>query len=352
MNAAAATRLAMVVLFLAMPPGLARAESNPPAHAAEEETAAFQKAAAYSKWHGGLAMVVMKDGAVIFEDYAKGIAPDRPLNLYSGTKSFACAISTAAAQNGLLELDEPVAKTIGEWQGDPAKARITIRHLLSLTSGLDAGSRGSIPTYAEALQAKVKHEPGAVFEYGPVPYQIFGEVMSRKLHASGENPLDYLKRRILAPAGLTIGEWRMDKAGNPRMPAGAFLTAREWGKYGQLMLDRGRWGGTTVLDEARLAECFNGSAANPGYGLTFWLPTQRNGIAPYSGKSTDHIAAKLLASGAHGDIIEAAGRGGQKLYIMPSQRLVIVRFANRWSLWTLGFRATAFLGPVLQHYAQ
>jgi CubicO group peptidase (beta-lactamase class C family) len=312
--------------------------------------AAFQQAASYSRAHSGLAMLIMKDREIVYEDYARGVTPDQPLNLYSGTKSFSCAIAAAAAQDGLLDLDEPVAQTIGEWRSDALKSRIAIRHLLSLTSGLDAGERGSIPSYAGAIQAEALFAPGAVFQYGPNPYQAFGEVMRRKLQSSGESPLDYLKRRVFEPIGLTVGRWRTDSAGNPRLPAGAFLTAREWAKYGQFLLDGGRWGGVPLIDEHRLAECFKGSTANPAYGLTVWLPAQRGGVAAYSRTSTDPAALKLLAAGAGEELAEAAGRGGQKLYIVPSKRLVIVRMADRSGLWHWGFKDANFLDPILRHY--
>lgn len=310
--------------------------------------AAYQQAASYSRAHSGLAVLVMKDGKTVYEDYARGTTPDQPLALYSGTKSFSCAIAVAAAQDGLLELDEPVAKTIREWEGDAMKEHITIRQLLSLTSGMgEAGRWPLIAPYADAPGARVSATPGTAFQYAGAPFQVFGELMRRKLHASRESPLDYLQRRVFAPIGLTAGRWKMGRDANPRMPAGAFLTAREWAKYGQLVLDRGRWRGKAVLDETLLAECFKGSGANPGYGLTFWLPGRRNGLGE-NGASTARNTAQLLDAGAGEDIVKAAGRGGQKLYIIPSKGLVIVRLADRWGLWHWGFRDADFLAPILR----
>ncbi len=312
------------------------------------EFAAYQQAAAYSRAHRGLSMVVMKNGRVVFEDYAAGHSADEAHNLYSGTKSFSCAIAVAATQDKLLSFDEPVSQTIVEWRSDSRKSKITIRQLLTLTSGIDAGKpklAGSIPTYAESLGARMLHPPGTAFQYGPVPFQIFGELTRRKLAATGENPRDYLARRVLSPIGLRIHSWRTAADGNPKMSAGAFLTAREWAKYGQLILDNGQWAGKSVLDKNLLSECFQGTAANPGYGISFWLPV--SGGTDSEGGNAGQGAAKLKEIHAPALIIKAAGVGGQKLYVIPSQDLVVVRQASRLPLWGRGFEDAAFLAPIV-----
>jgi hypothetical protein len=84
--------------------------------------------------------------------------------------------------------------------------------------------------------------------------------------------------------------------------------------------------------------------------LTVWLSAQRGGTAAYSRTSTDRNALKLFAAGTGEAIVKAAGMGRQKLYIVPSKRLVIVRMADRWGLWHWGFKDANFLGPILWRY--
>lgn len=309
-------------------------------------TAAYRDAAAYSRAHRGLSMVVMKDGKVVFEDYAAGYSAADAHSLYSGTKSFSCAIAVAATEDGLLSLDEPVSRTIAEWRNEAQKSAITIRQLLSLTSGIDAGENGSIPTYGASIKAPMREPPGTAFRYGPVPFQIFGEIMRRKLAAGGEDVRGYLTRRVFDPIGLKVDSWRTNADGNPRMPAGMFQTAREWAKYGQLILDGGRWGNRKVLDRELLSQCFRGTAVNPGYGLTFWLPG--NGGVNSDGGSAAESTARLKAIRAPDLIIKAAGVGGQKLYVIPARRLVIVRQASRLPWWGQGFEDSEFLAPILR----
>ena len=116
-----------------------------------------------------------------------------------------------------------------------------------------------------------------------------------------------------------------------------------------MILNHGQWNGRPVLDKDLLAECFKGSEANRGYGITFWLPM--NGGIDSEGRSGDQRAARLKAIHASGPIIKAAGAGGQKLYVIPSRNLVIVRQAARWALTGSGFDDAGFLAPILLRQA-
>lgn len=302
-----------------------------------KEREAFLRSAAYSRAHRGVALVVMRDGKIVFEDYT---APAKqPHNLYSGTKSFACAVAVAAADDGILDLDEPVSLTLQEWESDPVLAAITIRQLLTLTSGVDAGINGTVPSYRAALKTHSVLTPGTTFRYGPVPFQVFGELMRRKLAHENESFLDYLKRRVLNPIHLRVSYWKIDPDGNPRLPGGAWLTAREWARYGQLLLNRGRWRGQQILDSDLLSECFRGTTANPGYGISLWLP-DRGGIA-LDGRSVRPVLPGIR-------IIKAEGIDGQRLYIIPERHLVIARQGLRPVAKGQVFEDGRFLAPILK----
>ena len=335
--------------FSAMDPLTTQKDATANAFLSPEELAAYKQAAGYSREHRGVSMLVMKDGRIVYEDYPDGHSAQDANLIYSGTKSFSCAIAVAAIEDQLLSFDELVARTITEWQADPLKAKITIRQLLSLTSGIEVG--GSLirraPSYADAVMWPMRHPPGAVFQYGPAPFQVFGEIMQRKLAAQGESPREYLTRRVLSPIGLEVSAWEAGPDGKPRMYGGASMPAREWVKYGQLILNQGRWNGKQVLNKDLLAQCFRGTEANPGYGITFWLPM--NGGIDSEGRPDAKRAAKFKEAHAPAFIVKAAGRGGQKLYVIPSHNLVVVRQASsRWNLWGRGFNDAEFLAPVFK----
>lgn len=290
--------------------------------AGEELMVHGDRAARYLESCNGHALLVYQGRELVFERYLNGHTADKPHVLASGTKSFSGAILCCAREDGLLTFDEKVCDTITEWKEHPLKSKITLRQLLSLTGGLDAGGVGNVPTYAKALVSEAKFEPGVRFAYGPVPYQIFGEVMRRKLADRKEDALDYLQRRIFTPIGLKYDLWREGADKLPHLPSGAFLKAREWAKFGLLIRDMGRWEGRQIIPEAPLRECFTGSKANPSYGLTFWLGNGRAGPK---------------------DLVMAAGKGKQKLYIMPSLNLLAVQFAD-----TNRFNEERFLNLLLK----
>lgn len=81
----------------------------------------------------------------------------------------------------------------------------------------------------------------------------------------------YLHRRVLEPIGMKVGFWRKDVDGNINLPAGAFLTPREWVKFGELVRQGGKWNEQEIVPASILAECFKPSTAQPAYGMTWWL---------------------------------------------------------------------------------
>ncbi|NJP10359.1 MAG: serine hydrolase [Leptolyngbyaceae cyanobacterium RU_5_1] len=239
---------------------------SPQAIAAPTQTNAEQnrylRAAQYSEANEGRAMVVVKSGQLVFEHYAPGVDPERRRFLASGTKSFSCAIALLGVQDGLLTLDEPVANTIIGWRLHPQKSQSPSANC-STSPAASGVEKVETPTYAEAIREALTAEPGERYQYGPIPFQIFGEVMRRKLVARGmaESPLTYLDSRILQPIGLKYDRdlWTHQNE-LPNLPSGARISAREWAKYGVLILNQGQWQGQQLLDSRLLNQCFQGTA--------------------------------------------------------------------------------------------
>lgn len=296
--------------------------------AAEAEQARYKLAADYSEDFRGLSVLVLKGDKVVFEQYQNGHSADSTHMLASGTKSFVGVMAVAAVEDKLLKLDERVSDTITEWKTDPRKSKITINELLHLISGIGGGTLGRPPAYADAIKAEAAYEPGTKFQYGPAPFQIFGEVMRRKLAPRKEGVLDYLKRRILDPLGLKVGFWQKGADGNPQLPSGAFLTAREWAKFGIFVKNGGKWSDKQIVPKKLLEQCFAGSKVNPAYGLTFWLNAPgsvASGDDEESLRPRDRISREGIYAKGPRDLVMAAGAGQQRLYIIPSLDMVIVR---------------------------
>ena len=295
----------------------------------------FERAADYSERWGGWSTLVFYDGRIAFERYARGADANTAIQMASATKSFWGVAAAAMVEEGLLEFDERAADTLTEWAGDPLRGTITVRHLLDLSSGLAEDvpaiqGSDSKPTWAEnkytyAVGLAGRAEPGRVFRYGPSHFYCFGELIRRKLEPRKQSPLDYLRARVLDPIGCQFEKWVHDGAGNVHIPNGCYMTAREWLKFGRLVLDRGRWEGAQIVAPEPLAECFRPSAANPGYGLTWWLNfPDGQGVSPRQ-KAPEGSPGGCIYHDGLTDIAGALGAGRNGLYVVPSLELIVVR---------------------------
>ncbi|MCI0749524.1 MAG: beta-lactamase family protein [Nevskiales bacterium] len=323
-------RTMMAILAVCFGSGLAARESGP----SEEH---YKKAADYSAKNGGRAVLVMVDGKIAFERYDNGFDADSANHLHSATKGFWGPVIAAMMEDGLIEsYDELASKTLPEWKNDPRKSRITLRHLLTLSPGLvqditnlQGHDRPTLvpDLYKHAIGVRVINEPGEKFSYGPSAYYVLGEIMKRKLTEKKQTPLDYLKERILNPIGVTIGKWTFDESGNPHIPNGAYLTAREWVKYGQFLLQKGEWNGKQLIRKDLMEEILKPSGANPGHGLAMWLnvPGGQGSAGVAQQKSDSGDKAGWIYRGGYPDLFGALGAGKSRLYMIPSLNMVIVR---------------------------
>jgi CubicO group peptidase (beta-lactamase class C family) len=296
----------------------------------------LKEAAAYSAARHGLSLVVIQQGRTIYKNYANGFGPGRVASIFSGTKGFWCVAAVAAQQDGILDLDEPVKNTIPEWQSSPVNSQIRIRDLLSFTAGIEPvfSLHGrSIPDrngYSVRLTAV--RSPGEAFMYGPSELQIYSEVLRRKLAPRHLTPEQYLSRRILRPLGIAAVDFREDARGNPLLASGFKLTPDQWSELGELILNRGRYRGRQIVRADLLEECFRGTHTNPMFGMGFWL----NRGAP-TGEEVD-VEKMLeipwqretwrngsLCNDAPRDMVAAIGSGYQRMFIIPSMNLIIVR---------------------------
>lgn len=281
----------------------------------------FAEARAYSEGKRGVSLLIRRAGRTLHESYAGGGGARVGWELASGTKSFCGVLAAAMVQDGMLALDEACADTLTEWRSDEAKASIRIRDLLTLTGGVSGGERGRPSPYAQSVAAPLAAPPRTRFIYGPAPFQVFGEIVRRKLIAAGQadDVLAFMQRRILTPFGVTPVSWRK-RDGQPTLPSGAQITARDWAAFGAAVMA----GGDGRVDGATLAACFEGTRLNPGYGLTWWLlrpgligPGRRSGLGE-EGAAMARVA----------DVRMAAGAGNQRLYLIPDRDLIVVRQAS------------------------
>jgi CubicO group peptidase (beta-lactamase class C family) len=306
----------------------------------------LRAAADYARSKAGLSLVIWQNGHVLLEEGQNGGSVHQYYELASGTKSFSGVIAAAAVADGFLKFDELASDTLTEWKSDARRSRITVRMLLHLTSGLAPFGSAQSPTYAQAVGAAAADEPGTRFVYDPVHFQAFGELMRRKLLTrGGGSPVDYLRTRVLDRIGVVVGNWRHGADGNPLLPAGAQLSAREWIKFGEFMRLEGKWNGVQIIPADLLRELRTPGPVNACYGLTWWLNhpvdagTLANSVMPVAVKDGS------IYPGGPTDIFLAGGFGEQRLYIIPHLGVVVARQAPVFNL--ADFSDEAFLKLLL-----
>ncbi len=294
-------------------------------------------AAKYSDARQGVALLVVQNGQTVFEHYANGGGVDAAWKIFSGTKNFWGIAALVAVNEGKFRLDDHVSDTITEWRSDPRKSQITIRQLLSFTDGLEPASflHHDLPDRnAAALKVAAVARPGSAFAYGPSHLQVFCELLRRKLN--GGSTIAYLQEHVTNPLGIGGFEYKQDQKGNPLFASGFQLSARQWIRMGEMILGNGQFGGQQIVPAELLRQAFTGSSANPSYGLTFWI----NRSASLFSKETD-IEKRLdlpwqqaswrgicISKTAPPDMVVGLGSHYQRLFVMPSMNLVVVRLSS------------------------
>ncbi len=345
--------------------------ATPTLEAQAPTAAQFERAVAYAARTDGQAVVVMHRGRIVHERYLGDGSASKSMMLASGSKSFVGVATIAAVADGLLRLDQPVADVLPEWKRDPRKSRVTVRQLLSLESGIVTGNPGTgcggpRSTWADAVAAPSLVEAGTRFRYGPYPFSTMGAALER---VNPREPFDaYLERRVLTPLGVKV-EWRLTCGdGKPQLAGGAAMTARDWATFGEMIRRGGMHGTTRILPAELVAQLFRPSSVNPAYGMSWWLRGAAFQTNPAMGATGVGVGDDDTASGAGsrvpargrvlerlkqraaarrgaggtgrggdaefravgaewlpGDLVMAVGAGKQRLYLIPSQELVIVR---------------------------
>ena len=218
------------------------------------------------------ALLVVRNGRVEVERYADG--RPRKLLVMSITKAVSSlAIGMLLDDGKIPSVDVPMSTYCPAWRTDPRKARVTLRHVLTHTSGVGHTMRGGEiarhPDWvAFAAGLPAEDEPGTHWAYNNAVSQLMSEVVRQ---ASGERIDRFLDRRLFQPLGIRDWSWERDPAGHPDTAGGLALWPRDLARIGLLMLDRGRWHGQQLLSEAFVAQATTPQLGNPVQGLIWRL---------------------------------------------------------------------------------
>jgi CubicO group peptidase (beta-lactamase class C family) len=250
---------------------------------------------------------------------------DEKFEGWSLSKSVTAMAAGRAITLGLMDVDDPIGMYLPE--ADAEHASITVRDLLTMTSGLHWNLWRDYnimmkDRVKDALSLPLDHEPGNFFEYAQSPVGLLAKVVG---NAAGEDFQDFIQRELMEPIGMSRGDWSWlrDRAGNTEGYRGLNTSVDDFSRLGHLMLHQGSWNAAPVLDATWVADAIEPTATNPGYGYMFWLNEGDRYIAPtvYSRDERDH---RLIES-APSDMYLMAGIQQQRVWVIPSLDMVVVR---------------------------
>ena len=270
------------------------------------------------------AVVVVHDGKVIAERYASGIGVDTPLLGFSMTKSVVNALIGILTQQGLVTPSMPAP--VPEWRGD-LRREIEVEHLLRMTTGLalDETNSGFDPAsqmvYLQddmagaVVNAAVVAPPGTRWAYSSPTTQLLARIV-RDAVGGPEQTLTFAWRELFNPLGMRNVTLEFDGSGTLQGSTYMLASARDWARFGVLFVNDGVVGGKRLLHEDWVD--FSAAATlDSDYGAGFW-----------TNRSEHEHARGRVRLGIPRDAFFASGDLGQRVVIMPSQHLVIVRLGD------------------------
>ena len=237
--------------------------------------------AALERYHQALegtaveAALTVRDGVIVDEYYAAGFDETSVFPIHSASKSVTGTLFGIALEEGYFSgLDDPLADYLPEVDGqaDTRKQSITLRQLLTQTSGLEWYEWGSgyhnweefraAENWLEYILSRdLAAEPGTVFCYSTGNTHLLGAAIER---ATGSGLMDYAGEKLFEPLGITSAEWGTDPQGIADAGNGLSMTARDAARFGQLMLQGGEWDGEQLVPAGWVSA--STSVQNPAYG--------------------------------------------------------------------------------------
>ncbi len=307
----------------------------PPAARAAAESFFVDPAVAETR-----AVIVMLDGQRVYERYAPGYGPGNRFISWSMAKSITSTLVGELVADGRLELDTPAP--VPHWRdapGDP-RARITLRQLLHMSSGLRHVEETPVETadtnralfadksgdiIAHATDAPLDRPPGTKFQYSTLTTHILADIVGRTIAPAAATPAarraamrNFINTRLAGPAGMPSLLCEYDPQGVLLGGSFCHASARDWANFGQLYLDDGVVAGVQVVSPSWVRFVRTPAPTDPGYGGHFWLnrarPAARN--------------PALFPDQGPADAYAAIGHLGQYVVIVPSKRLVVVRLGK------------------------
>jgi len=270
-------------------------------------------------------LLIVRNGEVFVDAYFYPYDGSTYHDLASVTKSVMTTLIGIAADQGKLDLDQPMLSFFPERtvaNRDARKERITVRHLASMTAGLDCDERNDQATLQAmrasedwvqfALDRRVVWEPGTHFVYDGLGMHLLSAILQQ---ATGMTALDFARANLFEPLGIHDVYWPADPQGYTHGWGDLCLRPHDMAKLGFLFLNQGRWENHQIVSSAWVTgsterQAATGADRNDDYGYGWWVSRPDNEFT----------------------FFRADGRGGQYILVVPSLNLVLVTTGGGFSM--------------------
>ena len=298
---------------------------------------AIAEVVAYAEQVKSFSLIVHHGEGIQFETYWREFGPDDVTETYSMAKSVTGLVVGFAVNDGfIMSIDDPVIRYVPEWAGTD-KESMTIRHVLQMASGLEhyrfnfsllqnpynKAIRLFIGTSMEnaILRFDVAAAPGTEFTYNSANTQLLMLILQR---ATGRAYADYVSEKLWRLLGAKPATLWMDREGGlPKAYSFFQARPRDWLRIGLAIKNNGVVDGRQVIPAEWLSLMTMPSPNNPKYGFQTWIGSPHvperlyNLNTPFGVKQEEPFLVD--------DVVFFDGGGGQRVYIIPSADLVIVR---------------------------
>lgn len=275
--------------------------------------AAIQPLKDYLIQKNSKSFMILVNGRIVMEEYFNGHTTTTTWQWNSAGKTLVATTTGIAQQEGLLNINTKASQYLGTGWTNTTIAKenlITSRHLLTMTSGLNDSSELVIPSKLTYMA-----DAGTRWSY----HNVFQKLMDVVAAASNQTFESYFEAKLKNKIGMD-GVWE-----NGLIFRIYHSNTRSMARFGLMALNKGKWKNEQIINETFFTESISTSQTiNPSYGYLWWLNGKSSAMIPGS----QQVYPGTLVPNAPADMYAAMGASDQRIYIVPSKNMVIVRMGD------------------------
>lgn len=259
--------------------------------------------------------MILVNGHIVMENYFNGHSASSNWYWASAGKTLTATLTGIAEQEGYININNKVSDYIGtSWTAEPLEKEnlISCKNLLTMTSGIEDIANGDDVSPSKLTY---KADAGTRWAY----HNVYVKLQDVIEQATGQSWSNYFNAKLRDKIGMN-GVW---------LPLDNnivyFSTTRSMARFGLLMLNKGKWENTSILNESFFNAATNTSQnINLGYGYLWWLNGKNSYHLP---QSQLQFSGNIIPNGPN-DMFMALGKNDQKIYVIPSKKMVVIRMGD------------------------